>query len=207
MCTARGLEPLPRLLQPRRAVAVRAPQAAAFPAGVRIVDASVETLGVEAHRVRNAQHDHLAVLQRHEAVIEIGGRDRDVLAKSDRVVLVDPGVVARLGASVFEAFEARSGILVERPSPPGNDCRLRVGPLSGPLHLRRSKLIKVAARARAPEHAVLVDVAAADADAWLRHCKELDSCVFGSKRRKPAWPPNMPNVYQIEPSVGFGITA
>ena len=34
-----------------------------------------------------------------------------------------------------------------------------------------------------------------------------DSCVFGSKRRKPGAPANTPTVYQIEPSTGLGITA
>ena len=58
----------------------------------------------------------LPSLQRDEAVVEIGGRDRDVLAEPERVVLVDPGVVARLGAVVSEAFKARAGIFVERPA-------------------------------------------------------------------------------------------
>ena len=52
-------------------------------------------------------------LKRDEAVIEVGGRDRDVVAKTHRVVLIDPGVVARLGAGVLEPLEARARILVE----------------------------------------------------------------------------------------------
>src|SRR5262245_64062171 len=42
------LAALAALAQPRRAVAARRPQAAALPAGIGIVDASVETFGVEA---------------------------------------------------------------------------------------------------------------------------------------------------------------
>src|SRR6266576_3524656 len=72
---------LAAFLQPRRAVAVRAPQSAALPAGVRVVDSAVQALGKEAQWVRDAQHDHLPVLERGEPVIEVGGRDRDVLAK------------------------------------------------------------------------------------------------------------------------------
>src|SRR6185503_17350087 len=102
--------------QPRRAVTAGAPEAAAFPAGVRIVDTTVEPLGIEAQRIRNAQHDHLAVLQRDEAVIEIGGRHRDVFAQTKRVVLVDPGVIARLGAVLAQPAEPRSRVLVERPT-------------------------------------------------------------------------------------------
>src|SRR6516225_4397744 len=105
---------LAAFLQPRRAVAVGAPQSAALPAGVWVVDAPVQALGKEALRVRDAQHDHLPVLERGEAVIEVGGRDRNVLAKSHRVVVVHKGVVARLGASVLEALEGRAWILVER---------------------------------------------------------------------------------------------
>src|SRR4051794_6623711 len=57
--------------QPWRAVAARAPQSTALPAGIRIVDAPVEPLGVEAHGIRDAQHDHLAVLECDHAVVEI----------------------------------------------------------------------------------------------------------------------------------------
>src|SRR5262249_38780441 len=87
---------LSAFLEPGRAVAVRAPQSAAFPAAVRIVDPSIQALGIEAERIGNPDHDHLAVLQRHESVAEIGGGDRDVLAPSGRVVLVAPGVIAPL---------------------------------------------------------------------------------------------------------------
>src|SRR5262245_64100614 len=68
--------------QPRRAVTAGAPQPAAFPAGIRIVDAPVEALRVEAHRVRNTHQDHFAVFQRHKTVVEISGGDRDVLAET-----------------------------------------------------------------------------------------------------------------------------
>src|SRR5260221_4519792 len=102
--------------QPRLAISIRAPQAAAFPARIRIVDASIKALGIEAHGVRDSQRDHLSVLQGNEAVTEIGGRDRNVLAEPERVVLVDPGVIARLGAGVGEAFETGAGLFVERPA-------------------------------------------------------------------------------------------
>src|SRR5262245_13565501 len=105
---------LTALLQPWRAVAVRAPQAATFPARARIVDTTIQAFGKKAQRVRNAQHDHLPILERDEAVIEVGGRDRDVLTKAHCVVLVHPGVVARLCGSVFEALEARARVLVVR---------------------------------------------------------------------------------------------
>src|SRR5262245_26036041 len=105
---------LTALLQPWRAVAVRAPQAATFPAGARIVDTAIQALGKKAQRVRNAQHDHLPIPERDEAVIEVGGPDRDVVAQAHRVVVVHPGVVARVCGSVLEAREARARVLVVR---------------------------------------------------------------------------------------------
>src|SRR3954454_13897517 len=97
---------------PRHAIAAGAPEAAPLPAGVRIVNAAVKALGEETDRVGDAQHHHLPVLEGNKAVIEVGGGDRDVLAEADRIVMIDPGVVARLGAGVFEALKARPGILV-----------------------------------------------------------------------------------------------
>src|SRR5262249_11333909 len=103
---------LAAVLVRRGPVAVGGPQAAALPAGIRVIDASVQALGKEAQRVWNAQHDHLPVLERGEAVTEVGGRDRNVLAKPHRVMVVHPGVVARLSGPVFQALEARARIFV-----------------------------------------------------------------------------------------------
>src|SRR4051812_26159987 len=102
--------------QPRRAVAVGAPQATAFPTSVRIVNTAIESLGIEAHRVGNAQHHHLAVLERDKAVIEIGGRNWHVVAEAERVVLIDPGVIARLRAAIGKAVETGPRIFVEGPA-------------------------------------------------------------------------------------------
>src|SRR5437588_8999214 len=72
--------------QPGRAVTVGAPQAAALPAGAGIIDPSVEALGVEAHRVGDAQQDHLAVLERDEAVLEGPDRKSTRLNSSHTVI-------------------------------------------------------------------------------------------------------------------------
>src|SRR5262249_7644846 len=101
--------------QPRRPVPARGPQAAALPAGVWIVDTAVEPLDVEAERVGDAEQDHLAVFQRDDAVLQVRGRHGHVLAQAERVVLVDPAVVAGLGAIRADAFEAGPRILIERP--------------------------------------------------------------------------------------------
>src|SRR3984885_15635143 len=95
-------------LEPGGGVAFRRPQAPALPAGVRIVDAGIKSLGIEAERIRDAQRYHLAIDQRREAVALVRCRDRHVVAETDRVVLIDPGVVARLGAVVADALGARA---------------------------------------------------------------------------------------------------
>ncbi len=171
MCTARGLLPLP----PSISHGVRSPlvlhRPRPFQPAFGIVDAPVEALGVEAHRVRDADHDHLAVLQRDEAVVEVGGRHRDVLAQPEGVVLIDPGVVARLGAGLL-AIEARARIAVEDKALRAMIAG-RVGPVERTLALAPVEAHEAAVRSRSPNDAVLVDVAAADAVAVLRQVVDL----------------------------------
>src|ERR1700730_3034474 len=107
---------LAAFLEPGSTVAFRRPQAPALPTGVRIVDAGIKSLGIEAERIRDAQRHHLAVDQRGKAVAFVRRRDRHAVDEPDRVVLIDPGVVARLGAVVADALEAWAGIFVERPA-------------------------------------------------------------------------------------------
>src|ERR1700686_3739315 len=160
---------LAAFLEPGRAVAVGAPETAAFPAAVRIVDPAVEALGVEAERIGNPDRDPLAVLQRHEAVAEIGGGHRDVLDKPGSVVLVDPGVIARLGAVLADAVEAGAGILIDGPA-----FRAMIAgggrPVERALALVAVEAAEVTARQRRPDHAVAVDIAAADAE---RRCRNV----------------------------------
>src|SRR4051812_23609221 len=155
--------------QPGRTVTVGSPQAAALPAGVRVVDAAVEALGVEAERIRHADRHHLAVLvEGDEAVHQVGGRHRDVVAEPEGVVLVDPRVVARLGAVLADALEARAGILVERPAF-GAMVAGRLRAVEGTFAEPAVEHAEVAARQRGPDASLLVDVGAAHAEARQRH--------------------------------------
>ncbi len=127
--------------------------------------------------------DHLAVLERHEAVAEVGGRHRDVLAEPERVVLVDPGVVARLRRCCRRALEARARIAVERPAL-GAVIAGRVRAVERALALAAIEAHEAAARRRAPDDAVLVDVAAADAESPASaRCRFPTVSSCGSKRR------------------------
>src|SRR5262249_49103725 len=171
-----GGHALATLLEPRRPITLRRPQAPALPAGLRIVDARVETLGIEAEWVRHAQRHHLAVDERREAVVFICGRDRHVIAETNRIVLIDPGVVARLGAVVADAGKTRPGIFVE-------------GPALGAMIASRNRTEKrafafgaieaaeMATGERDPHHALGIDVAAARTKA--RHWNVVDFRQLG----------------------------
>src|SRR4051812_43908661 len=101
--------------QPRRPIAVGRPQAAPLPAAVRIVDAAVEPFRVEPERIRHAQHDHPTIRIRNQSVVQVAGGQRHVAPESEGVVLIDPRVVARLGAVLANAVEPGTGVLVEGP--------------------------------------------------------------------------------------------
>jgi hypothetical protein len=74
---------------------------------MRIVDATVQTFGVEAKRIGNAQQDHLPIDKGHEAVLQIGRGNRHVLREAAAVhhrycengaqEIVDPSVVLLSG--------------------------------------------------------------------------------------------------------------
>src|SRR5258708_17043176 len=100
----------------RRAVSVSRPDAAALPAPIRIVDTAVHPLGKEAERIRHPHIDPLAVHPRHQRLVGIAGSHRNVGAEAGRVELVDPGIIARLGAAAFgDIPELRSRERNERP--------------------------------------------------------------------------------------------
>src|SRR3954463_16014135 len=169
--------------QPGRAITARAPEAAALPAGIWIVDAAVEALGVVAHRIRDADHHHLAVLQGDEAVVQVRRRHRHVLAEPEGVVLVDPGVIARLGARLL-ALESRPRVAVERPAF-GAVLAGGLGAVERRLALTPVEGHQAAVGGRAPRHAVLVDVAAADAVAFLGQGIELGELALRVEAQEP----------------------
>src|SRR5580693_5600644 len=156
----KGRHALAAVLEPGRAFAFRRPQAPALPAGVRIVDAGIKTLGIKAERVRDAQRHHLAVDQRGKTVAFVRRRDRHVVAEPDRVVLVDPGVVARFRAVVADALEAWARIFVERPAFRAMIAG-RLRSVERALALGAIEAAEMARGQRHPDHALAVDIAAA----------------------------------------------
>src|SRR5215467_146492 len=151
--------------EPWGAITTGGPQAAALPSRIRIIDAPIESLGVEAQGIGDAQHDHFAVLEGDEAVVEIAGRHRNILAEAERVVLVDPRVVTRFGTVVADAFEPGARVLVERPTLGAMIARCRRS-VEWPLALAPIKAADVATPKRYPNDTLLVDVPATRAESW-----------------------------------------
>src|SRR5262249_59430174 len=85
---------------------------------------------------------------------------------------VNPGVIARLGASVLEALEGRPRIFVGREAF-GAVVARRSWPIERTLALAPVEADERAVRARPPNDAGLVDVAAAHANAFFRNRIEL----------------------------------
>src|SRR6266581_5794129 len=136
------------------------PQRPALPARARIVDAPFGPFGEEADRIWNAQAHELALHQREHRVVEVAGGHRHVLSEAERIELVHPGVIARLGAArIRHALELRSGQGIKRPAL-GAVLAGR-GRTVEDLALAAVELSKMAARERGPEDAVAIDVAAA----------------------------------------------
>src|SRR5262249_30366441 len=87
-----------------------------FPAGVRIIDATVDTLTVEAHRVRYSQREELTVDECEQSFGFIAGRQRNVFPDAKHVEPIDKVVVRRIGAGrVGGSLEVRAGECVEGP--------------------------------------------------------------------------------------------
>src|SRR5262249_3494323 len=139
---------------------------------VRVVDSAIEPLRVETKRIRHAQHDHLAVLERDQAVVQVPSRHRHVLSEAECVVLIDPAVVARFRAVVANAFESRARMLGEGPSF-RTLVASRLRAIQRALALAAIEASKVAARKRYPDDTLAIDVATADAEAGSRHVIDL----------------------------------
>src|SRR5262249_19109908 len=106
--------------------------------------------------------------ERDQPVHEIGRRHRHVLAEAERVVLIDPAVVARFGAVLADAFEAGPRILVQGPTLRAMIAG-RLGAVERTLALAAVEAADMAARERHPDYALAVDVAPARTESGQRH--------------------------------------
>ena len=92
------------------------PQRLAFPAGVRIINAAIDVLREKSAWIRDTEGNELSVNQGINGIAQITHRDRNISTEAKCVESIDPGVVARLGASVLHIPQLWSGELIERPA-------------------------------------------------------------------------------------------
>src|SRR5262249_16824697 len=153
--------PLAGLRVERRARAHRSEQSAALPPRLRIADAAVHPLRGEARGIRHAQHHPLAILQPEQAFRRVAGVDRRVLAEAERIVPVDPRVVARFRTAwLGHAFHLRERFGIERPAL-GTMLAGGLWSVQRPFALAAIEARHVPAGERRPEDTVAIDVAAA----------------------------------------------
>ena len=142
---------------------------------------------MEAHRIRHAQRDELAVDQCLDRIRHVAGRHRHVPAQPERVELVDEHLIARLYCAglVLDVLELRPWELIERPA-----LRTVAAVGDGRAVERASAFLAVeachvAARERHPHHAVAVDVAAARTEAAIARARIVVGhlVIFGERRR------------------------
>ena len=176
-------------------IAGRHPEPLALPPGRRIIDAAVDSLGEEAHRIRNAQLDDLPKRQRVQRIREVAGADGRVRAQAEDVVLVHPRVVGALGRTV-SADKRGPGQRVERPAL-GAQIAFRCSrPAEAPLALASVEAGDVAARQRHPRHALAVDIEPAHSVSGRRNLVDFrQRGLLGIRSRLYAdYPPGVADV-------------
>src|SRR5687767_248175 len=151
-----------------RARADGCPETAPLPPRLRVIDAAVQPLGVEPHRVGDTKDDPLPVLEYEQPLGLIASVDRHVCTEPERVELVDPGVVAPFSTSrASDVAELREWLCVEAPSLwamlTGGGGAVKLTAAFAPVEARH-----VPAPQGSPVHAVPIDVTAARGEAFDR---------------------------------------
>src|SRR5262249_36071940 len=142
------------------ACGVGRPQTLAFPSSLRVINASIHTLGIESHGVGHAQRHPFSVHECHQRIFAIAGSDRDVLAQAEGVELIHPVVIAGLGAArIGYPLELRRREWVECP-PFGAMLSRRIGPVERTFALAPVETREMSAGGRSPYNAVSIDIEA-----------------------------------------------
>ena len=127
-----------------------------------IVDAAVDRLGVEAERIRHAQHDPFAVDERQQRARVVAGGDLHVVPEPQRVELVRPVVIVGIrGGGIRVALEVRARHRVERPAFRTQLALRGVRAVERSLALAPIEAGKMAAPEHRPRDPVSIDVHAA----------------------------------------------
>ena len=114
--------------------------------------------------------------QRQQRIVSVAGGDRHIVAETERVELIDPGVVARLGAARSgHALELRARIRIERPAF-GAMLAGRRRPVERPLAFSPVEAGEMTACQRSPDDAIAVDIHAARRIPVGRRFIDLGQC-------------------------------
>src|SRR5437879_9102157 len=171
------------------------PHAAAFPAGIGIVDTPVKSVRPEAHGIRHDQIDGLAIFEGDQRVVLIAGGEGNIVAQPERVVLVGPCIVGRFPTAVLgDPIELRSRQWIKRPAL-GTVLAGRGWAVQGAFALAAVEAAEMAARERGPHDALAVDVSATGRESRQRYIIYFRKCGWGWAR---AW---------IDPDDGAGVCA
>src|SRR5207244_6309335 len=120
-------------------------------------------------RIGDAQHDPFAVFEDEQPLRPVAGVDREVRTQAEGAELIDPGVVAGLGAPRRRhALELRQRLRIERP-PFGTMLAGSGRTVERPFTLPAVEAREVATREGRPVDAVPIHVSAPRRDplAWL----------------------------------------
>src|SRR4030095_8313305 len=150
--------PFPSFHVKRCARAHRREQASALPTSLRIIDPAIHPLRVETEWIWNAEDYPFPIFQRQKPFRSVTSVDRHVLAQSECIELIDPGVIAGFGAPrVGEAFELRQRLWIEGP-PLGAMLTGCCWSVEGTSALAAIETGEMTARQRHPRHAISIDV-------------------------------------------------
>src|SRR5690349_3049505 len=113
--------------------------------------------------------------------MQIGGGHGDVFTEAEGIVLINPGIIAGLGAVLADVLKARAWILIKSPSL-GTviPCRLRA--IQRTFALSSIKACKMTARKRRPDNALFVDVCAANTEPRQGHVVDFRERGLGRIR-------------------------
>src|SRR5690554_3366746 len=150
------------------AAAVGGPQTPAFPAGVGIVNATIQPLGIEAQRIGNSQTYKFTIIEGQQGAALVAGVDRCIGAQAQTVELVYPSIVTAFrAAGTLDIAELWQRFTVEGPTL-GAMLPARSGPIQRSAAQTAIETGEMPTGHRRPHHTVAVDIHAAGRKAFQR---------------------------------------
>src|SRR6266446_9354558 len=159
----------------RSASSVRGPDAFPFPTGTRIIDAAIDSFCIEAHRIRDAEAEELAIHQRQESLRLVSCSQRNILAHAEHVEPVHEIVVGRVGAAIVNGpFVVRAWEVVQSPAFGAVLSGRRSGSVQRTFTLAPIETGVLSARQHRPYDVIAVHVHAARCKPLARRLRVLE---------------------------------